>query len=100
MCLLIQRIQFLITDEETTNQLVSSVQKDHLQKHEKFLLHLQESITIISSFVLNYLSINKFMISVENASHKIINNTLNLNCSFKMDYNEKYIECDKLNLRK
>lgn len=45
------------------------------------------------------------MISVENASHEIINNTLNLNRSFKMDYDEKYIKCDsikynKLNSRK
>ncbi|VVC45175.1 E3 ubiquitin-protein ligase BOI-like,Zinc finger, RING-type [Cinara cedri] len=78
-----KRIQFLITDEETTNQLVSSIQKENLQKHEQLLHHL---------------------IEIENASYKIINDTLNFNRSFKMDYDEKYIKCnsikcDQLNLR-
>lgn len=49
------------------------------------------------------------MISVENASHELINNTLNFNRLFKMDYDKKYIkydsikyikDSDKLNLRK
>uniref|UniRef100_A0A2S2Q1L5 Uncharacterized protein n=1 Tax=Sipha flava TaxID=143950 RepID=A0A2S2Q1L5_9HEMI len=45
-------IQFLLTDEENTDQLVSSIQKNNLQKQEKFLCHLIEGIIIIySNFV-------------------------------------------------
>ncbi|XP_025405953.1 E3 ubiquitin-protein ligase LRSAM1-like isoform X2 [Sipha flava] len=66
-------IQFLLTDEENTDQLVSSIQKNNLQKQEKFLCHL---------------------IEVEKTSKELIKNTLNLNESFEMDYNEKYSKCD------
>jgi len=65
----------LLTDDQNTNQLVSSVQKDNLQKHEKFLDHL---------------------IKVERASKELINKTLNFNQSFKMDYYEKYSKCDSI----
>lgn len=40
-------IQYLLADEETTNQLVSSVQKDNLLKHEKFLQYLKEGFYYI-----------------------------------------------------
>jgi len=35
-------IQFLLTDEESTNQLVSSIQKDNLLKQKQFLDHLKD----------------------------------------------------------
>ncbi|XP_025191371.1 E3 ubiquitin-protein ligase LRSAM1-like isoform X2 [Melanaphis sacchari] len=68
-------IQFLLTDEESTNQLVSSIQKDNLLKQKQFLNHLKD---------------------VEKASKELINNTLNLKRSFQMNYYEKYSKCDSI----
>ncbi|XP_022160510.1 E3 ubiquitin-protein ligase LRSAM1-like [Myzus persicae] len=68
-------IQFLLTDEETTNQLVSSIQKDNLLKHKQFLNHLKD---------------------VEKASKELINHTLNLSQTFHMNFYEKYSKCDKI----
>lgn len=36
------------------------------------------------------------MFSVEKASKELINDTLNLNHSFKMNYYEKYSKCDTI----
>jgi len=48
-------IQFLLTDEESTNQLVSSIQKDNLLKQKQFLNHLKDG-TISTSGYLTQLS--------------------------------------------
>lgn len=42
ICFNLQLIQFLLTDEETTNQLVSSIQKDNLLKNKQFLNYLKD----------------------------------------------------------
>lgn len=68
-------IKFLLIDEESTNQLVSSIQKDNLLKQKQFLDHLKD---------------------VEEASKELINDTLNLNRSFQMNYYEKYSKCDTI----
>lgn len=43
-----------------------------------------------------WISTNNWLIYVlvEKASKELIKNTLNLNKSFQMDYNEKYSKCD------
>lgn len=45
-------IQYLLDDEKTTSQLISSVQKDNLQKHEKLLNYLKEGIYFILCILL------------------------------------------------
>jgi len=42
------------------------------------------------------LQICLFVFSVEKASKELINDTLNLSQSFKMNYYEKYSKCDKI----
>lgn len=46
--------------------------------------------------ILSLLQICLSVFSVEKASKELINDTLNLNQSFKMDYYEKYSKCDKI----
>lgn len=98
----------MLTDDENTNQLVSSIQKDNLQKHEKLVYHLKDGIIIIIIIIYtfytkvkNYKTLlyinNSFLIfSVEKASKELINNTLNFNRSFKMDFHEKYSKYDSV----
>jgi len=44
-------IQFLLTDEESTNQLVSSIQKDNLLKQKQFLDHLKDGTILTSGYL-------------------------------------------------
>lgn len=39
---------------------------------------------------------NVFIFTVEQKSKQLINDTLNFNHSFQMDFNEKYSKCDSI----
>lgn len=92
----------MLIDEENTNQLVSLAQKENLQKQEQFLLYLKEGINHVLTIevLLNNSVIVKNVLYlyflVENTSKDLINNTLNFNQLFKMNYNEKYTKCDSI----